>query len=220
MILAIETASQVCAVALAQGQELVAEYRLNLKNQHARLLAAAVDRMLADCQVRLEHLQAVAVSIGPGSFTGLRIGLSFAKGLAFGRKLPIIGVPTLQALASLAPMEHGLVCAVLRSRVNEVYRAFFEIKSFKAYAKGETAVLANSALAESLPQGCSVMADRQCGLDPQRLLAPVYYADLSALTVARLAVEQLAGADSSRNDALEPLYLQEFIAGPSKPSLL
>ncbi len=220
MILAIETASQVCAVALAQGQELVAEYRLNLKNQHARLLAAGVEKMLADCQVRLEHLQAIAVSIGPGSFTGLRIGLSFAKGLAFGRKLPIIGVPTLQALASMAPMEHGLVCAVLRSRVNEVYRAFFEIKSFRAYAKGETVVLSNPALAESLPPGCLVMADRQCGLDPQRLHAPVYYADLSALTIARLAVDQLAGADSSRNDELEPLYLQEFIAGPSKPSLL
>jgi len=220
MILAIETASQVCAVALAQGQELVAEYRLNLKNQHARLLAAAVDRMLAACQVRLDQLQAIAVSIGPGSFTGLRSGLSFAKGLAFGRNLPIIGVPTLQALASLAPMEHGLVCAVLRSRVHEVYRAFFEIKSFKAHAKGETAVLSNSALAESLPKGCLVVADRQCGLDPQRLRAPVYYADLSALTVARLAVERLEGADSSRNDELEPLYLQEFIAGPSKPSLL
>jgi len=220
MILAIETASQVCAVALAQGQELVAEYRLNLKNQHARLLAAGVEKMLADCQVRLEHLQAIAVSIGPGSFTGLRIGLSFAKGLAFGRNLPIIGIPTLQALASLAPMEQGLVCAVLRSRVNEVYRAFFKIKSFQAYATGETAVVSSRALAESLPPGCLVMADRQCGLDPQRLPAPVYYVDLSALTIARLAVDQLTGADSSRNDELEPLYLQEFIAGPSKPSLL
>ncbi|HPI73606.1 MAG TPA: tRNA (adenosine(37)-N6)-threonylcarbamoyltransferase complex dimerization subunit type 1 TsaB [bacterium] len=220
MILAIETASQVCAVALAQGRELVAEYRLNLKNQHARLLAASVEKILSDCRVQLEDLQAIAVSIGPGSFTGLRIGLSFAKGLAFGRELPIVGVPTLQALASQAPMEHGLVCAVLRSRVNEVYRAFFDINSFQAYAKNETVVLSTTALAESLPEGCLVITDRQCGLEPQRLRAPVYYADLSALTIARLAVDRLTGADSSRNDELEPLYLQEFIAGPGKPSLL
>ncbi|NLP09454.1 tRNA (adenosine(37)-N6)-threonylcarbamoyltransferase complex dimerization subunit type 1 TsaB [bacterium] len=220
MILAIETASHVCAVALAMGQELVAEYRLNLKNQHARLLAAAVERILADCRVRLEDLQAIAVSIGPGSFTGLRIGLSFAKGLAFGRKLPIVGVPTLQALASQAPMEHGLVCAVLRSRVNEVYRAFFEIKSFKAYAQNETVVLSSSELADSLPPGCLVITDRQSSLDLQRLRVPVYHTDLSALTIARLAVDQLAGADHSRNDTLEPLYLQEFIAGPNRPSLL
>ncbi len=92
---------------------------------HAGTLPRLVDEVLAEAGERPERGDAVAVAIGPGSFTGLRIGLSFAKGLAFASGLAIVGVPTLDALALAAPPWTGVLCAALDARKQEIYAALY-----------------------------------------------------------------------------------------------
>ena len=96
-----------------------------MRGSHARTLLPLIDEVLAAGGVALRALDLLAVSIGPGSFTGLRIGLSVAKGLALATGLPVVGVPTLAAYADTAGPRPGLVCPVLDARKGEVYAAAF-----------------------------------------------------------------------------------------------
>ena len=110
---------------MADGRVL-AEAAERTPQAHAGALPSLVARVLADAAVTVENLDAIAVSIGPGSFTGLRIGLGFAKGLVLARGLALVGVPTLEALAEAAAAAPGeTICAALDARKQEVYAAFF-----------------------------------------------------------------------------------------------
>jgi tRNA threonylcarbamoyladenosine biosynthesis protein TsaB len=99
LLLAIETSGVACSVALAKGYEIMASVTFRVPHIHDRMLATMVERLMADHALRWEQIHAVAVSAGPGSFTGLRIGVSFAKALCVTNQPALIGVPTLQALA-------------------------------------------------------------------------------------------------------------------------
>ncbi|MFM2134310.1 MAG: tRNA ((37)-N6)-threonylcarbamoyltransferase complex dimerization subunit type 1 TsaB [Bacteroidota bacterium] len=99
LLLAIETSGVACSAALAKGYELLASVTFRVPHIHDRMLATMVERLMADHALRWEQIHAVAVSAGPGSFTGLRIGVSFAKALCVTNQPALIGVPTLQALA-------------------------------------------------------------------------------------------------------------------------
>src|SRR5689334_18463142 len=98
-----------------------------MRGSHARTLLPLIDNALAAARCELSDLDLIAVSIGPGSFTGLRIGLSVAKGLALATGLPAVGVPTLEAYANCAGARSGLLCPVLDARKGEVYGAAFQI---------------------------------------------------------------------------------------------
>jgi tRNA threonylcarbamoyladenosine biosynthesis protein TsaB len=212
MIIAIETSTQVCAVCLAKDELLLAEYRLNIKNAHGRTLADSVAKIMQDCGVDYPALRAIAVSIGPGSFTGLRIGLSFAKGLAFSRQLPVIAVPTLQALAMQAPPTTGLICAVVRSRQDEFYAGFFAQREDGLVPVGKTAVLSGRELQLKVSAECTLVAEPSCSLP----MPHVQYRYPSALSIAQLAALRLADGEIADSDALEPAYMQEFITGPAR----
>jgi len=99
LLLAIESATDWLSVALLEGERLVGLRRSEEPRQHASALLPTIDALLTGAGVRLDDLGALAVSVGPGSFTSLRIGLATAKGLVFGRSWPVIGVPTLEAMA-------------------------------------------------------------------------------------------------------------------------
>lgn len=98
-ILAIESSGYSCGIALSNGNNIIAEYIINIPNQHERLLAELINRILKDCNLSINDLTAIAVSSGPGSFTGLRIGASIAKGICFNDHPKLIQVPTLKAIA-------------------------------------------------------------------------------------------------------------------------
>ncbi len=100
LILSIESSGALCGVALSRGSELLAEYSTFISNQHDRLLAVYTDRILKDFSLDINNLDAIAISSGPGSFTGLRIGASLAKGLCFGGKPNMIAIPCTQSLAT------------------------------------------------------------------------------------------------------------------------
>jgi len=103
MLVAIDTSSQWIGIALYDGVQVLAEHNWRSQNYHTVELVPAIADMLAKCQVKPSQLTGVGVALGPGSFTGLRIGLSAAKGLALGRKIPIAGVPTLEFLVAAQP---------------------------------------------------------------------------------------------------------------------
>lgn len=103
MLVAIDTSTQWIGIALYDGTRVLAEHSWRSKNYHTIELIPAIADMLAKCQVRPNQLTGIGVALGPGSFTGLRIGLSAAKGLALGQNLPTAGVPSLDVLAASQP---------------------------------------------------------------------------------------------------------------------
>lgn len=124
-VIAIETATMAGSIAVVNEKRVVSELTLNIKATHSERLMAAIDRLLDDTGLTLHDMRGIAVSIGPGSFTGLRIGLGTAKGLSFASGKPLIGVPTLDALALNIPFSRYTVCPILDARKGEVYTALY-----------------------------------------------------------------------------------------------
>lgn len=131
MILNIETSSKICSVALCENGGVYLSLESDTEMDHAAKLAPFVDRCLGEMRSRDHKLDAVAVSLGPGSYTGLRIGLSLAKGLCFGLNIPLIGISTLKLLAVKALFddmdidEHTVIIPMIDARRMEVYTAAF-----------------------------------------------------------------------------------------------
>jgi len=125
-ILALETTSNICSVALFQDDQLLGISELQIEKSHSSHITVLIDQLLQNCQVSFSQLAAVAISGGPGSYTGLRIGSSTAKGLCFSLNIPLIEVSTLQTLACQAIMytpqpEDFLFCPMIDARRMEVY---------------------------------------------------------------------------------------------------
>lgn len=128
-ILNIDTSTSVCSVALAKDGKVIALKESNEGLNHSVLLGTYVAEILKENNLDTHQLDAIAISMGPGSYTGLRIGVSMAKGLCFGAEKPLIAVPTLQALAlsvSSRLQEDTLYCPMIDARRMEVYTAFFD----------------------------------------------------------------------------------------------
>jgi len=125
-ILAIDTATLVSSVALATVDNLLAEITLQTKKTHSELLMPHIAKLMDMAQVAKSDLKGVAVSIGPGSFTGLRIGLSTAKTLAYALQIPMVGVPTLAAMAYGCPVPGVILAPMLDAQKRNVYQALFE----------------------------------------------------------------------------------------------
>jgi tRNA threonylcarbamoyladenosine biosynthesis protein TsaB len=133
LILHIETATTVCSVALAKDGEVIGFKQLDQRNIHAEIITLFIDGLLTEAGLIYSDIDAVAVSSGPGSYTGLRIGVSTAKGLCFALDKPLIAVETLAAMAQGIIGEggvdaHTLLCPMIDARRMEVYTALFDAK--------------------------------------------------------------------------------------------
>ncbi|MEW6068462.1 MAG: tRNA (adenosine(37)-N6)-threonylcarbamoyltransferase complex dimerization subunit type 1 TsaB [Nitrospirota bacterium] len=126
-ILAIETSTMLGGIAIVDDLSgIVAEIRLNVKSTHSERLMTGIDHVLKQSGLQISDIDVFAVSIGPGSFTGLRIGLSTAKGFSYATGKPIVSVPTLEAFAWNLPYCKYPVCTMLDARKKEVYTALFK----------------------------------------------------------------------------------------------
>ncbi len=130
ILLAADTSTSILAVGLCQGQSraesgqetlVLAESTVECRRKHSERLLATVEWVLAEAGVGFESVDGLAITTGPGSFTGLRIGIAAWKGLAFSRNLPLVAVPTLDALSRVVPVRNGLVCPLLDARMKEVF---------------------------------------------------------------------------------------------------
>lgn len=129
-ILAIDAATEACSVALKIGDEVISKYEI-APQQHSQKLLPFVDEILAQGEVKLAKLDAIAFGRGPGSFTGVRIGVSVTQGLAFGADLPVVGISNLAAMAQQAIEQEQAqqVVAAIDARMSEVYFAVFDNKN-------------------------------------------------------------------------------------------
>lgn len=128
LILGIESATPVASVALADERGLVGENTLNIGLTHSEQLLPMLDQLLQQTRCSLEDVAAIGISSGPGSFTGLRIGMATAKGLAQSRGIPVLGIPTLEAMAWQQSGTAGLVSAMQNARRNQIYGALYRWK--------------------------------------------------------------------------------------------
>ena len=125
-ILAFESSAKADSVALMQDGVLLAESFQNNGKTHSATLMPMAQQVLMDCSLTAAELDAVAVARGPGSFTGVRIGVAAAKGLAWGAEKPVCGVSTLEAMATQLSMQAGIICPVMDARRGQVYNALFQ----------------------------------------------------------------------------------------------
>lgn len=127
LLLAFETSAKAASVALLEGNTLLAEQYQNTGLTHSQTLLVMAQDILKQCGKTPQDVQAVAVANGPGSFTGVRIGVAAAKGFAWGGEVPIYGVSTLEAMALGLGISEGYVCPVMDARRNQVYNALFYV---------------------------------------------------------------------------------------------
>ena len=125
-ILGIDTSTPIGSVGLIEGDDFIAEHTLNITQAHSSRLMPAIDQVLKWGDLAVHDLDACAVGIGPGSFTGVRIGVGTVKSLCYAIKKPIIGVSTLEAIAYNLRYSIGLICPILDARREEVYGAVFQ----------------------------------------------------------------------------------------------
>lgn len=131
LTLAIDTATKVCSIALCRDQEILAEYTINMGMTHSEGLLPQIEQMLERSKVNKESIDLLAVSMGPGSFTGLRIGLATAEAMAYSWKACLHGVDTLEALAYNIPIDNIILVPVLDAQKGNYYQAIYEWQNGK-----------------------------------------------------------------------------------------
>jgi tRNA threonylcarbamoyladenosine biosynthesis protein TsaB len=208
-VLAVETSSLAGGVALLDDERLIAEYVLDVSVTHSERLMAAVDRVLGDARWTPRTLDGLAVAVGPGSFTGLRIAVSTVKGLAFALGVPIAAVPTLDAMAAALPWAALPVCPVLDARKGEVYACLYRWDGTAMRREWDYLALPPDALAARLHAPAIVVGDGAAIVrSPHARLLPPPRRLPSPACVGALGLERLRRGEIVAAAALEPIYLR------------
>jgi tRNA threonylcarbamoyladenosine biosynthesis protein TsaB len=225
LILAIDTSSGSGSIALLRpGGSLLAERTVGSAGPHARWLLQSIASLLDDHGLAPEDIERYALAIGPGSFTGLRIGVSTIKGLAWSTGRPVTPVCTLRALALNAPYPGGLVCPLLDARKSEVYAAIYAFSGARLRAVMEPAALRPEALVDRMEAARQEAPQRDGGVlflgsglgvyggfleeaCPGALLAPEPLWHIRAANIALLALEE--GSPMKNPLEIAPLYLRK-----------
>ena len=233
LILSIETGTDICSVALANDGELMALRESDEGRDHAKKVALFVDELLRETGVQPSDLDAIAVGKGPGSYTGLRIGVSFAKGMCYALDIPLIAIGSLDALTEVAREDYDAgildieeeewakakLCPLVDARRMEVYAEVFDNEgkaltdvvaevvtedSFREWRKDKFVIFGNGA--------------KKC----TELLSDAIFVDIapSARGIVRLAEESFKDQKFEDLAYFEPFYLNEFLVIPSKKKLL
>ncbi|MFO7322931.1 MAG: tRNA (adenosine(37)-N6)-threonylcarbamoyltransferase complex dimerization subunit type 1 TsaB [Chloroflexota bacterium] len=150
MLLAIDTATQLSSIALYDGRNLLAEDTWTGASNHSTELAPAVRRLLARADVPVERLTALAVCIGPGAYTGLRIGVALAKGIASARQLPLVGMTTMEILAAAQPQFNGGLVTVVQAGRGRIITQTHQWRTSRWSARGEAQIMDWETLVKSI----------------------------------------------------------------------
>lgn len=226
LILSIETSTTVCSVALTREGSTLASQKLFLEKSHSTLLTVAILSLLDHTEVHKEDLSAIAVSKGPGSYTGLRIGVSTAKGLCYALDKPLIAINTLHAMAKEVSQYGGAnewLCPMLDARRMEVYTSLFD-SNLKEIEETKALVLDESSFHETLGQnnvlffgnGSDKFKDLVGSNNRARFVRGV---TPSASAVGILAATALEVGRTEDVAYFEPFYLKDFMATRPKKLL-
>lgn len=224
MLLAIDTATRMLSLALHDGQNVLAEYTQQAPNNHTEILAPAIHRLFEGATIQPEQLQAVAVVVGPGSYTGVRIGVSMAKGIAAAHQLPAIGLSTLDTLAAGQPHHRGTLIAVVQAGRGRVIAGRYRWSYEKWVARGEPRLLKWDELFETIDSEVTIAGEvsqaaqdayeqaKQTRDDLTVTFAPPAYSLRRAGFAAELAWERLR--DGKPEDFPAVQVVPVYMSGP------
>ena len=221
VILALDTATPVGSVALCTAEGIVVSRYFDVGLQHSQRLFGEMEAALEAADIDVGEVRAVAVALGPGSFTGLRIGLSAAKGLCLAAGKDLVTVSTLEALAARLPFAHAPVCTVLDARKREVYAALYDTATGVPVELASPQAIAPAQLARerahvaTIFTGDGATAYRDLLADNSAAqFAPLHCARPDAGTVGWLALSKLEQGQTADLDSVEPEYLRAPDARP------
>ena len=219
MILSIETSTKACSVALHNKGVLLAESTLYVDKSHSEKLAVLINDLLSYAEITTKQLKAVAIAGGPGSYTGLRIGTSTAKGLCYALKIPLIAINTLEAMAlGVSKMNFGntLLCPMLDARRMEVYSLLMD-SNLNIIKPTEAKIIDETSFSEELKKhkilffgNGSAKCKPFLGSNKNAMFLDVQA--ISAVHVGELAWQKFQNSTFEDLAYYEPDYLKEFIA--------
>ncbi len=217
-ILSFESTAKVASVALTEDERLLALYQSDSGRTQSEVLLPMAQSILQTHQICMEDIDLLAVTEGPGSFTGVRIGVATVKGLAFGRDIPCVGVSTLRSLAENLVDMNGLVCAVMDARRAQVYNALFRVHNGTITRLCDDRAIAINALLEQLRaydeplylvgDGYALVAKAAADAGVMLGTTPVLLRDENAYSTARLAYRAYCEGASTTDCDLRATYLR------------
>ena len=221
LILQIETATTVCSVALSENGSVLAHKEIQQRNVHAEAITLFIDEVLKIAGKQYSDLSTVAVSCGPGSYTGLRIGISVTKGLCYSLDIPFIAVETLEAMTdgmiAESNEEDTLFCSMIDARRMEVFTAVFDAKGNRV--KPTSAEIIDQDSFSDLLKTTKIIffgdgaakCEEVLGTNPNVQIIPDF--QNSARHLTKKATEKFNTKDFEDTAYFEPYYLKDFIAG-------
>ena len=218
LILAFETSAKAASVALTENGKLLGEVYQNTGLTHSQTLLVMAQDLLKQCRKTVRDVDAVAVAQGPGSFTGVRIGVAAAKGFAWGGELPCVGVSTLEAMAASLGAWEGWVCPVMDARRSQVYNALFRVNCGEYTRIREDRAISLQDLGKDLQNcegpvflvgdGSDLCYNTLLESIPGLVLPREHRRHQRAVGVALCAEKQLAAGDPGDGACLVPNYLR------------
>lgn len=218
-ILALDSSGPNCSVSLVDDEKVIANFNLNNGITHSETLVPLIDELFKFSKMSINEVDAFVCSIGPGSFTGLRIGIATIKGFALSLNKPVISVPTLLSLAYNVPYFDGIVCTVLDARNDNVYSALFNVKG-KPEMIGDYITDTIDTLISELKKynsnilfvgdGSVSFKERfENEFKERAFFMPSHLNEQTALSVAKAAYDKAILNDYDSVDAMHPLYLRK-----------
>lgn len=217
-ILGIDTSTSCGSLGIIDGDRVVAECALHGKESHSTRLIPSVQALLSSAKLELKEIDGLAVSLGPGSFTGIRVGLSTVKGLAMATEKPVVGIPTLDALAHNFTFTPYLICPLLDARKGEIYTALYEDEEGGRMRRlTEYKVLSPSVMLEEIPPQETIFLGDGVEVYGQiikerfgerALFAPTHLRFLRGTTVAELGRERIMEGEKADIVSLVPIYVR------------
>ena len=218
LILAFETSAKAASVALMENGKLLGEGYQNTGLTHSQTLMVMAEDVLAQCGKTPADVQAVAVAEGPGSFTGVRIGVAAAKGFSWGKQIPCCGVSTLEAMAESLGAWRGYICPVMDARRSQVYNALFRADNGILTRVTDDRAIAIKDLSEELKKieepiflvgdGSNLCYNTLVGEIPGLVLPPEHRMHQRAVGVAIVANRMIAAGSAPSGNELTPNYLR------------
>lgn len=218
-ILAIDTSTANCSASIIDENKVIADFNLNTGLTHSQTLVPMIDSMCKYSETSLNDIDVFACSIGPGSFTGLRIGIATIKGFALSLNKKVIAVPTLVGLAYNIPYFDGIICSVLDARNDNVYAALFKFdgkpKMIENYLTDSVDVLIeilkekNEKVIFVGDGAVNFRKKFENALGEKAYFAPLHLNETLSTSIAKAALDKASFEEFDTCDTLTPLYLKK-----------
>ncbi len=215
-ILGIETSTKTGSVAIISRDRLICQYTLSIDITHSERLMATVDRVLKDARMSLKDIEGFAISIGPGSFTGLRVGIATVKGLAFATDLPVAAVPTLKALAWNLYYSSYPICPLQDAKKKEVYAALYRFEGTTLVQTMDERAISIVELSRMMTGPVVFTGEASVVFRPEiesvfgtrANFAPISHCLPSAASVADIGLNMISEGRTTSPDDLVPMYVR------------